>query len=75
MNFFDQTSRSIVAFLRTNYKPTDTQLAAWLAHPGEIDQRVKGTEFEAVLSHDPEAAAQRAGILATLSAFADEKER
>ena len=67
-NFFTITSRAIVEHLRRTYKPTEEQLAYWLKHPAEIDARVIGSEFENVLSHHPNVAVQRAGILSMLAA-------
>jgi hypothetical protein len=50
-------------------KPTPDQLCSWLCHEGEIDRRLKGTEFAAMIY--PGAAAQRAGVLASLNMVAD----
>ena len=46
-------------------RPTVSELAYWMAHPEEIDQRVKGTEHEHTLTAN--AAPQRAGILGSLN--------
>ena len=46
--------------------PTTADFGYWLAHPSEIDRRVKGTEHEHTLTKN--AAPQRAGILGSLNA-------
>lgn len=63
--FFLNHTRAIFAFLLAEYRPTVAQLAHWMAHPEEIDQRVAGTEHEHTLTAN--AAPQRAGILGSLN--------
>jgi hypothetical protein len=63
--FFLSHTRAIFAYLLAAYKPTVNQLAYWMAHPEEIDKRVKGTEHEHTLTAN--AAPQRAGILGSLN--------
>ncbi len=63
--FFLSHTRAIFAFLLATYKPTVNELAYWMAHPEEIDIRVKGTEHEHTLTAN--AAPQRAGILGSLN--------
>jgi type IV secretory pathway TraG/TraD family ATPase VirD4 len=46
-------------------RPTTADLGYWMAHPGEIDKRIKGSEHEHTLTAN--AAPQRAGILGTLN--------
>ena len=63
--FFLSHTRAIFAYLLARYKPTVNELAYWMAHPEEIDKRVKGTEHEHTLTVN--AAPQRAGILGSLN--------
>lgn len=63
--FFLSHTRAIFAYLLATYKPTVNELAYWMAHPEEIDRRVKGTEHEHTLTVN--AAPQRAGILGSLN--------
>lgn len=63
--FFLNHTRSIFAYLLANYRPTVAQLCHWMAHPAEIDARVRGTEHEHTLTEN--AAPQRAGILGSLN--------
>jgi hypothetical protein len=63
--FFVDTTRAIFAYLLAAYRPTVSELANWMAHPEEIDRRVKGTEHEQTLTAN--AAPQRAGILGSLN--------
>jgi hypothetical protein len=44
-------------------------LVAWLSNPAEIDQRVRGTEMEAMIAKG--AQQQRNGVLASLGLVAD----
>jgi type IV secretory pathway TraG/TraD family ATPase VirD4 len=66
--FFTETPQKIFAHLLT-FGPTPTQLVAWLSNPSEIDQRVKGTEMEAMIAKG--AQQQRNGVLASLGLVAD----
>lgn len=63
--FFLSHTRAIFSYLLATYKPTVNQLAYWMAHPEEIDARVKGTEHQHTLTAN--AAPQRAGILGSLN--------
>lgn len=63
--FFLSHTRAIFAYLLATHKPTVNELAYWMAHPEEIDIRVKGTEHEHTLTAN--AAPQRAGILGSLN--------
>jgi hypothetical protein len=63
--FFLTHTRAIFAYLLAAYKPTVNELAYWMAHPEEIDKRVKGTEHAHTLTQN--AAPQRAGILGSLN--------
>lgn len=65
LKFFLTHTRAIFAYLLARYKPTVNELAFWMAHPDEIDKRVKGTEHEHTLTAN--AAPQRAGILGSLN--------
>jgi Type IV secretion-system coupling protein DNA-binding domain len=63
--FFLSHTRAIFSYLLATYKPTVNELAHWMAHPEEIDARVKGTEHQHTLTAN--AAPQRAGILGSLN--------
>jgi hypothetical protein len=66
--FFVEGPRKIFAHLLT-YRPTPGQMAWWMCHEEEIDRRVKGTQYAAMI--DKQAPAQRSGILASLNMVAD----
>jgi type IV secretory pathway TraG/TraD family ATPase VirD4 len=66
--FFTETPQKIFAHLLT-FGPTPGQLVAWLSNPAEIDQRVRGTEMEAMIAKG--AQQQRNGVLASLGLVAD----
>jgi type IV secretory pathway TraG/TraD family ATPase VirD4 len=66
--FFVEGPRKIFAHLLT-FRPTPEQMAWWMCHEEEIDQRVKGTQYAAMI--DKQAPAQRSGILASLNMVAD----
>jgi hypothetical protein len=66
--FFVEGPRKIFAHLLT-YRPTPEQMAWWMCHEEEIDQRVRGTQYAAMI--DKQAPAQRSGILASLNMVAD----
>ena len=61
--FFTETPQKIFAHLLT-YGPNPQQLVEWLSKPAEIDQRVQGTEMEAMIAKG--AQQQRNGVLASL---------
>ena len=63
--FFLNHTRAIFAFLLAEYRPCAAELAHWMAHPEEIDERVEGTEHQHTLTSN--AAPQRAGILGSLN--------
>lgn len=63
--FFLSHTRAIFSFLLATYRPTVNELAYWMAHPEEIDIRVRGTEHEHTLTAN--APPQRAGILGSLN--------
>src|SRR5437667_1850909 len=66
--FFTEGPRKIFAHLLT-FRPTPEELAWWMCHEAEIDYRVKGTEYAAMI--DRQAPAQRSGVLASLNMVAD----
>ena len=66
--FFTESPRKIFAHLLT-FKPTPEELAWWMCHETEIDYRVKGTEYAAMINR--QAPAQRSGVLASLNMVAD----
>ena len=66
--FFTETPQKIFAHLLT-YGPSPQQLVEWLSKPAEIDQRVQGTEMEAMIAKG--AQQQRNGVLASLGLVAD----
>jgi type IV secretory pathway TraG/TraD family ATPase VirD4 len=63
--FFLKHTRAIFAYLLAYYRPTVNELGHWMAHPEEIDRRVKDTEHAHTMTEN--AAPQRAGILGTLN--------
>jgi hypothetical protein len=67
-SFFTEGPRRIFAHLLT-FSPSPQQLAHWLCHEQEIDARVRGTAYAAMI--DRQAPAQRAGVLASLNMVAD----
>lgn len=66
--FFVEGPRKIFAHLLT-FRPTAQELVWWMAHPEEIDRRVEGTEFAAMI--DPQSPPQRNGVLGSLNMVAD----
>jgi hypothetical protein len=66
--FFTEAPRRIFAHLLT-LRPTPEQLAWWLCHEDDIDQRLAGTAYAAMI--DRQAPAQRSGVLASLNMVAD----
>jgi len=66
--FFTEGPRKIFAHLLT-FRPTPEEMAWWMCHEEEIDRRVKGTEYAAMI--DRQAPAQRSGVLASLNMIAD----
>jgi hypothetical protein len=66
--FFTEGPRKIFAHLLT-FRPTPEELAWWMCHEAEIDYRVKGTEYAAMINR--QAPAQRSGLLASLNMVAD----
>ncbi|HKV27306.1 MAG TPA: type IV secretion system DNA-binding domain-containing protein [Candidatus Acidoferrales bacterium] len=66
--FFVEGPRKIFAHLLT-FRPTPQELAYWMCHEEEIDRRVRGTEYAAMI--DRQAPAQRSGVLASLNMIAD----
>jgi hypothetical protein len=66
--FFSDAPRRIFGHLLT-FRPTPQDLATWLSHPAEIDARVQRTAYAPMI--DPQAPAQRAGVLASLNMVAD----
>jgi hypothetical protein len=66
--FFIEAPRKIFAHLLT-FRPTPDELALWMCREEEIDRRVKGTPYAAMI--DRQAPAQRSGVLASLNMVAD----
>ncbi len=66
--FFVEGPRRIFAHLLT-FRPTAEELAFWLCHEHELDRRVQGTSYAAMI--DRQAPAQRSGVLASLNMVAD----
>lgn len=66
--FFVEAPRRIFAHL-LNLRPTPEELTQWMCTAEEIDRRVRGTEMEAMIN--PQAAAQRSGVLGSLNMVAD----
>ncbi|MGC2887606.1 MAG: type IV secretion system DNA-binding domain-containing protein [Candidatus Acidiferrum sp.] len=67
-SFFVEAPRKIFAHL-LGFHPTPQELVWWMSHPEEIDRRVKGTEYAAMI--DRESPPQRNGVLGSLSMVAD----
>jgi len=63
-----EAPQKIFAHLLT-FLPTPDQLVQWMSDPAEIDRRVKGTEYWALI--DPKAPQQRSGVLGSLNMSAD----
>jgi type IV secretory pathway TraG/TraD family ATPase VirD4 len=66
--FFVEGPRKIFAHLLT-FRPTPEEIAWWMCHEEEVDRRVKGTQYAAMI--DRQAPAQRSGVLASLNMVAD----
>jgi type IV secretory pathway TraG/TraD family ATPase VirD4 len=66
--FFTEGPRRIFAHLLT-FHPTAEALASWLRHAEDIDRRVTDTAYAVMI--DPQAPAQRSGVLASLNMVAD----
>jgi type IV secretory pathway TraG/TraD family ATPase VirD4 len=66
--FFVESPRKIFAHLLT-FRPEPEELVWWMCHEEEIDKRVKGTEYAAMI--DKQAPQQRSGVLASLNMVAD----
>lgn len=66
--FFVEGPRKIFAHL-LGFHPTAEELVWWMSHPEEIDRRVKGTEYAAMI--DPQSPPQRNGVLGSLNMVAD----
>jgi hypothetical protein len=66
--FFVEAPQKIFAHLLT-YLPSPAELVQWMSDPAEIDRRVKGTEYWALI--DPKAPQQRTGVLGSLNMSAD----
>lgn len=63
--FFHSHTVGIFSYLLAYYHPAPNELGHWMAHPAEIDARVRGTEHQHTLTAN--APPQRAGILGTLN--------
>lgn len=66
--FFIEGTRKIFAFL-LSFRPKPEEFGNWLCREEEIDRRVKGTEYFQTIN--PNAPAQRSGILGSLSFVGD----
>jgi hypothetical protein len=66
--FFTEAPRRIFAHLLT-LRPSPEELARWLCSDDEIDRRLAGTPYAAMI--DRQAAPQRGGVLASLNMVAD----
>ena len=67
-SFFVEAPRKFFAHL-LSFHPTPQELVGWMSHPGEIDRRVKGTEYAAMIDRD--SPPQRNGVLGSLSMVAE----
>jgi hypothetical protein len=66
--FFVEAPQKVFAHLLT-FLPTPAELVTWMSNPTEIDQRVRRTEYWALI--DPRAPHQREGVLGSLNMTAD----
>jgi type IV secretory pathway TraG/TraD family ATPase VirD4 len=66
--FFVEAPQKIFAHLLT-FLPTPEELVRWMSDPGEVDRRVRGTEYWMLI--DPKAPQQRTGVLGSLNMSAD----
>src|SRR5215472_4196345 len=66
--FFVEAPRKIFAHL-LSFHPIPQELVWWMSHPEEIDRRVKGTEYAAMIDRD--SPPQRNGVLGSLNMVAD----
>lgn len=66
--FFVEAPQKIFAHLLA-YLPTPAELVDWMSNAAEIDHRVRGTEYWALI--DPRAPHQRTGVLGSLNMSAD----
>jgi type IV secretory pathway TraG/TraD family ATPase VirD4 len=66
--FFTEGPRRIFAHLLT-LRPAPDELGFWLCHEEELDRRLSGTAYAAMI--DRQAPAQRSGVLASLNMVAD----
>jgi hypothetical protein len=66
--FFTEASRRIFAHLLT-WRSSPQELTRWLRHDGEIDARVKGTEYASMI--DRKGPSQRTAVLGSLKMAAD----
>jgi type IV secretory pathway TraG/TraD family ATPase VirD4 len=66
--FFTDAPRRLFAHLLT-FRPSPHELARWLCREEELDRRVTGTSYAAMV--DRHAPAQRSGVLASLNMVAD----
>ena len=66
--YFAESVRKLFAHLLRQH-PGPEELVEWLSQEGAIDQRVRGSEYAAML--DVKAAPQRSGVLSTLNNKAD----
>jgi len=63
--FFLNHTRAIFAFLLAEYRPSCAELAHWMAHPDEIDQRVEDTEHRQTLTEA--SPNQRSGVIGSMN--------
>jgi hypothetical protein len=66
--FFTEAARRIFAHLLT-WRPSPQELVRWLRQDGEIDLRVKGTEYATMIGR--QGPSQRNAVLGTLKMAAD----
>lgn len=66
--FFVEAPQKVFAHLLT-FMPTPVELVQWMSDPDQIDRRVRGTEYWALI--DPKSPQQRTGVLGSLNMSAD----
>ena len=63
--YWNNTARQVFSWLHQYHRPSTAEMGYWMAHPKQIDKRVKGTELETILTNaSPQA---RAGVLGHLN--------
>jgi Type IV secretion-system coupling protein DNA-binding domain len=67
-SFFYEAPRGIFAYLLFTFRPTPQELLRWMSNAAEIDRRLAGTEYAAMI--DKDSPAQRNGVLGSFNMLA-----